>query len=318
MEKLQEQIREKRPKLSESTLKTYSSALKTLWKKYNDGESKELEDFEWLKDYKRVLKSMESLKDNTKKARLSTIIVALDAMGEKDKKPYIKYQDLMVKYDAEYQEFKKSNAKSEKQEKNWVSLDELKAVLKSHEAWLKEHEVFKKDVLTTAEYTRLQNWVLGNLYVGDDENPPTRSDYTPMKVVTAKEFGELDEKEMDEENYLVVKSKNKKFFSLGEYKMRKKNGVIRINVGKDLNRVLNLWLRHNTSGYLLHDKNTNAMSTNSLTKNLIKVFKPTGKNISVNMLRHIYITEKYPVDERAEDARKMGHSVEEQGKYAKK
>ena len=42
--------------------------------------------------------------------------------------------------------------------------------------------------------------------------------------------------------------------------------------------------------------------------------------ISVNMLRHIFISEKYPNinNEKEADAKKMGHSVQQQGNYSKK
>ena len=40
------------------------------------------------------------------------------------------------------------------------------------------------------------------------------------------------------------------------------------------------------------------MTANGLTKYLMKVFEPSGKQISASMLRHIYLTEKMgPIDE---------------------
>ena len=74
------------------------------------------------------------------------------------------------------------------------------------------------------------------------------------------------------------------------------------------------------SDSLLFNSKNEPMTANGLGKELKKTFESSGKNISVNMLRHIYISEKYPNkdDEKKEDAQKMGHSIEMQGKYSKK
>ena len=63
------------------------------------------------------------------------------------------------------------------------------------------------------------------------------------------------------------------------------------------------------------------MSSNQLSKYINKVFEPTGKKVSANLLRHIYISEKFPVEknrEKEDIADKMGHGVDTQNTYAKK
>ena len=63
------------------------------------------------------------------------------------------------------------------------------------------------------------------------------------------------------------------------------------------------------------------MTSNGLTKYLNKTFEPSGKNnISSSMIRHIFITDKFPpqLKEKEEVASKMGHSVAQQELYAKK
>ena len=95
-----------------------------------------------------------------------------------------------------------------------------------------------------------------------------------------------------------------------EYKTSGKYGENQVKVGKKLNSVLNIWLKYNKTDSLLLNSQGKPMSANGLGKEIKKVFEPTGKNISVNMLRHIFISEKYPkekLDEKAEDAKKMGH-----------
>tara|TARA_R110000796_G_C14400328_1_gene417532 strand:+ start:343 stop:534 length:192 start_codon:yes stop_codon:yes gene_type:complete len=62
------------------------------------------------------------------------------------------------------------------------------------------------------------------------------------------------------------------------------------------------------------------MNENGLTKYLGKVFSPTGKLISVNMLRHIFISSKFKpeLNEKQIIADKMGHSTKQQELYIKK
>ena len=73
-------------------------------------------------------------------------------------------------------------------------------------------------------------------------------------------------------------------------------------------------------GYVI---DTNDHSTNDITKQLNAIFKP--KKVSVNMLRHSYLTHFYgnqagtpPLTVISELAEKMGHSVEMSLKYIKK
>ena len=100
-------------------------------------------------------------------------------------------------------------------------------------------------------------------------------------------------------------------------------GLQKISIKKDLNSVLNLWLKHNPTKHFLLDSRGKKMSRNSLSKYLYKVFESAGVNISSNMLRHIYLTEKYGHEsshkEKQEDAEAMAHSVQvQQQHYVKK
>ena len=119
---------------------------------------------------------------------------------------------------------------------------------------------------------------------------PLDYDYI-MTVISNKEYDKLTEKEIENNNYTVVKSRNSKMFSLGEYKTSGKYGTKIIPVGKKLNSALNIWLKFNTSGHLLLNSKKEPMTANGLTKYLQKTFSPTGKNISSSMIRHIFISQ---------------------------
>tara|TARA_R100000353_G_scaffold173027_1_gene138926 strand:+ start:7491 stop:8450 length:960 start_codon:yes stop_codon:yes gene_type:complete len=319
METLKKAIDEKR-NIKPNSLNAYVISISKLHRATEgDGEFKNLD---FLKDTDEVKEFLSGLKLSTQKNYLASIIVSLDAMNTKGK-----YDDLISEYRKilddthnKYIEDVENGEKSESQKKNWASMKELKKVMAMYLRDIKERELFSKEDLNKKQMALMQKWVIANLFL-NEENPPTRLDYSPMEIISKSEYDKLDEEERKENNYLVVVSRNNKFFSFNEYKTSGKYGENQVKVGKKLNSVLNIWLKYNKTDSLLLNSQGKPMSANGLGKEIKKVFEPTGKNISVNMLRHIFISEKYPkekLDEKAQDAKKMGHSVDMQEKYSKK
>ena len=168
----------------------------------------------------------------------------------------------------------------------------------------------------------LQRYLVSSLYL---YSPPRRCEYADMEIVSKSKYDSLPQDSRENNNFLVVSGRTatKKFFSFGNYKNRKTMGLQKISIKKDLNSVLNLWLKHNPTKHFLLDSRGKKMSRNSLSKYLYKVFESAGVNISSNMLRHIYLTEKYGHEssykEKQEDAEAMAHSVQvQQQHYVKK
>ena len=319
METLKKAIDEKR-NIKPNSLNAYVISISKLHRATEgDGEFKNLD---FLKDTDEIKEFMNGLKLSTQKNYLASIIVSLDAMNTKGK-----YDDLIAEYRKilddthnKYVEDYENGEKSESQKKNWASMKELKKVMAMYLRDIKERELLGKEELNKKQMALMQKWVIANLFL-NEENPPTRLDYSPMEIISKSEYDKLDEEERKENNYLVILSRNKKFFSFNEYKTSGKYGENQVPVGKKLNSVLNIWLKYNKSDSLLLNSQGKPLSANGLGKEIKKVFEPTGKNISVNMLRHIFISEKYPkekLDEKATDAKKMGHSVDMQEKYSKK
>ena len=277
---------------------------------------------DFLKDEKKVLDTIKDLKINTQKNYLSAVIVGLDAMNDggiydTELKEYREYLDELNKQVIKDLE---KNEKTDNQEKNWVSLQALKKVMNSYKRDLIDRDVFKKETITKKQRDILQMWVVANLYLHDD-NPPIRLDYGGMFVKKNSDYEKLSKDDLEENNYLVVKSRTNKFFHFGEYKSKKAHGIKKIPVGKILNSVLNIWLKFNDSGNLLVDSRDKPMNSNQLSKYISKTFSPTKKKITANQLRHIYISEKHPVevnDSKSKTADKMMHSVSTQEKYSKK
>tara|TARA_R110001606_G_C15379177_1_gene650269 strand:- start:39 stop:998 length:960 start_codon:yes stop_codon:yes gene_type:complete len=319
MDKVLEAIDEKR-NIKPNSLRAYGISLRKVQEAVEP--DKEFTNLDFLKDENKVQESISGFKISTQKNYLASIIVGLDALNENDK-----YKDDLESYRSyleaiaeEHNKEQKSGEKSESQTKNWTTIKELQKVLTGYKNDINERELWNKETLTTKQYDLMQKWVIGNLYVGDPDNPPARADYAPMFVVSEKEFNDLHEDDKDLNNYLVVKSRNNKFFHFGEYKTAKKYGANKVILGKKLNSVMNIWLRFNKTDSLLTNSKREPQTANGLSKYINKVFAPTGKKISINILRHVFISEKFPNinDEKAQIAKKMGHSISQQGDYSKK
>lgn len=314
IEKLKKEISEKR-KLRDSSINAYVSNMNKLHKIMFD---KPIEDLDFLKDKSKVMKAIENKKLTTRKTYLASIVVSLMSL-DKDEKLTSYYRDAMEGLAKEFNSDMEKQKKSEVQDKNWVSLEALRKVMRKYRNELMEKKIFQKDKdLNNKDFDLLQKWVVSSLYILDD-NPPLRNDYI-MKVISKTEYDNLTETEKSQENYLINKSRNTKIFSLGDYKTSSKYGTQLIPVGKKLNSVLNIWLKFNTTGHLLLNSRKEPMTPNGLTKYLQKTFAPTNKNISSSMIRHIFISDKFPAvnDEKEEVASKMLHSTEQQTLYSKK
>jgi hypothetical protein len=167
-----------------------------------------------------------------------------------------------------------TQTKSDTQKENWIEGDGINTLYSE----LKQdaESLYKKKTHTSADLQQIQNFImvslLGGIYI-----PPRRSkDYVDFKIKNI-------DKEKD--NYL---DKNKMVFN--SYKTAKTYGRQDIEVPKQLKSILTKWYKINPTEYLLFDSNMNQLSSVKLNQRFNKMF---GKNISVNALRHSFLTEKY-------------------------
>ena len=299
-----------------NSLRAYMISLRKLHEKLDtDDEFDSIENWLCGKNVEKIINILSDMKITTRKNYLASVIVALTT--DKDKyeeelKEYRKYLDVIV---AEYTKQMKSQTKSEKQEANWVSMNELKEIVAGYKKTIRKMDLVNKELWSNKEFNIYQMYLVGLLYT---ELPPVRLDYSNMLLITEKDYKKLTEKN---KNYLVLVSRNKKYFSLGSYKTENHYGVHIIQIPPVINTVINKFLQHNTSGYFLINTQRNVLSDNGLTKLINRVFANTGKKISSTMIRHIYLSEKYEArnGEMEADAAALMHSVgTQQNIYVKK
>ncbi len=307
MNKLKEDILKTRT-IKDNSLNLYLSALKKL----NDND--EIKSVEFLRKTTTIMKKLKELALTTQRSYLTAIIVSLTPYQDKYKIPLEFYRERLNELNNQYNDFINTNQKTEKQEKNWVELKDLIKINNKYRLELKNRNVFTKETLNNKDFDLLQKYLVSSLYV---LQPPVRLNYV-MKIIKDKKD------DNNEDNFLYVKGKNKKVFIFNEFKTKKSHGKQEIPVNPQLNKIINIWLRHNKTKDFLLNKSGKPLTANSLGKMIPRVFNIPDKKITLNLIRHIYISSKVDIDKIKEEnkkkqdlANKMMHSIGMQENYAK-
>ena len=294
MEKLMEQVKQSR-NVRDSSLSLYKRHLNKL---AMDITGKEYENQKFLKT--KVDEIVKYLNDKTNSVRrnfAASIMVALsptqkNSPTDEYRKPYEVYAKLLTEGQANYMHSKKDNKMNSKEEENWMDFNEVVSLRDNLLKRLKREGISltTKDI-SKSNFDLLQQYLVLSLYT---MLPPRRNEYATMKVINKKQYTELDNTELKNNNYLVNLSKVNKLFSYGSESVKSKiEGVhTTVNVPKDLNTVLNLWLHFNQSENLLVTQQGGlGLTKNQLTLLLNRIFKP--KMVSTSMLRKIYLTNMF-------------------------
>ena len=261
---LGEILLKKRPTLSENSVKTYTSVLKSLHTRVFD----KLAPFK-LENFNKQKEILESLKDKSPTTR-KTILSALVVLTDNDT-----YRQEMLKDIKEHQQQMDNQQMSEKQVENKVSQEDIVKKLKE----LKKPAMLslkKSQNLTKADYNNIQNYILLLLMSGQGGIPPRRSlDYTAFKLNNISQ----------KDNYMDGKD-----FVFNTFKTAKSAGQQRISVPLRTRNLIKKWKAVNPTSYLFFDSRLSPMTSVKITQRLNKMF---GKNTSVNALRSSYLSDKF-------------------------
>jgi len=292
MEALISAIKKARPHLSDSSIKTYTNVLKSRFR--DIWPDKEFDHTLYITEQDKAMQHMESIKFNIRKTILSALVSFTTGAVQ------TKYRNQMMEDSQKYTALQHQHIKTEEQKENWMSWKDIE----EHLAKLKKqyYYVFKEDNPTREEIMNLQSYVILACYV---LMPPRRAmDYCKMKV----------------RNYDKTKDN---FYEAGkfvfsQYKTAKFMGLQIQKVPKTLEPLLRKWIAFHDMDYLFANSDDKEIAGSGMTKILNSIFKP--KLISVNMLRHIYISEKSAplIDKLKETADAMAHSTGMQNLYVKK
>ena len=292
---LKQHIKDKRSTLSDSSVITYFSILKSLYKKvFGDGEI----DVKKFEDSSKILNYLKDLEPNKRKTIMSALVVICE-----DAKPY---REQML---TDIKETSIQTAKQEKttsQEENWISQNALRA--KFTELQTDAMHTYKKKNITPQDLQRIQDFIIIALF---HLIPPRRAqDFTEFKIknIDRQKDNWLDERTDD---FVFTKYKTAKFY-----------GEQRLPIGKDLKKIIKKWISVNPTEYLLFDSNGGKLSTIKLNQRLNRIFG-SDKGMSVNALRHSFLSDKYQdsikmKEEMDKDMKAMGSSLAQATTYINK
>lgn len=286
---IETELKQRRPNLNSSSLKTYVSILFNLHKKLDTTE----ETLDWFNDDVKILDFLKEKAPQTRKTVLSALFV-LTANEN--------YQKQMIDDCKMTNEMYKSQKKSQKEEDNWMSSSEIKEIY--DDLYQRVALMFSQKLI--ADYTTINNFILLGCLGGVSGLSPRRSkDYTEMKI---KNYTSAD-------NYYKAGK-----FHFNVYKTANQYGEQIIDVKQkapEFFKILNKWIKVNPTEYLLFSSNKQKLTSPQITRMLNKLL---GKNVSSSMLRHIFLTDKYGdiQNEMEIDAKEMAHSKNTQAEYIKK
>ena len=293
-------IQKARPKLKANTVKQYEIQLKRLQKLFDT------EGWDFLKNIDSVKEKLSDKHFTTSRNYYNSIIVLLMALNSDEKlndliKEYVTVRD---KLNEQYAEEQSTGKISEKQKNNFVELAEIQKMITTMENEIKKEKIKKKEKLSKNDLELLTAYTLFSFLI----RLPTRNDMSGMQLIGKTAYNNLSDKQKEDTNYLV-KEKSKMFLVLNEYKTKSKYGEKKIDVPKDLEKILRMYLRltkTNNGDIVFTNFKGEPISRNGISQLLIKTSKHyLDKSISSTMMRKIVLSDKFA--EVNEEKQKMAH-----------
>ena len=296
MQSLKEHIREKRPSLSASSLTTYDSILRNLYKRvFPDDEAFHIAKFDEADKFLAHLKEMAP-------AKRKTVLSALYVLSQNPL-----YRENMMTDISAYQTEVEKQEKTPSQQANWADPSNIQSIW----ADLRDNAdlLYKKKNRTAKDMEEIQRYVLLSCLGGVLIAPRRSLDFCAFKIRN------IDE---DKDNFM---QRRPSAFVFNSYKTAKTYGKQLVSIPLALQKIVTKWMTVNTSDFLLTDSKGQPLTSVKLNQRLNAIF--AGKKISVNALRHSYLTEKYGStikqnEALAEDMAAMGSSKNVAVNYIKK
>ncbi len=162
----------------------------------------------------------------------------------------------------------------------------------------------KKSSISKKEENLLMVYVILNILI----RIPLRNDLSNMILLKKTQYNKLSNKDKEDNNYLVMEKGLLKFI-LNDYKTSKKYKEKILNIPKDLEKILRMYIKR--MDFKVNDI-IFPLSRNGLSQLLIKTSKKyLNKSISTTMLRKIVATDLLGDVKKAEKelSKKMGTDI---------
>ena len=315
-----ELLREARPNVKESTIKQYYFHLEKLKKSLPEEYEKDGWDF--LRDIEKIKNTVSQNVYTSQRNTYNSVIVLLMALNhDKRYDEVIKtYTEMRDKYNQQYVKEKSEGKMSEKQESNFATPEEILKMLSQMEKEIRDEKIKSKSEISNSDRELLTTYTLFHLLL----KCPTRNDMAGMILVTPKDFQKIHDDIRTHQNYMI-KRKDGYAIELNEYKTDKTYGRVLIPVPKELNKILNMFIKYTKKSHndvLFTSSINKPLSRNGISQLLLKTSKKyMDKAVSTTMMRKCVASDKFSEKnkEQEELAHTMCHSVEVQNQvYVKK
>ena len=282
-EDISQLIRKNRPKLSDSSIKTYCSLLTNMYKKM-DGKG-DLKYFETHK--KEIIAYIDDLKSNqSKKTLLSALFILTE---DKD------YHEKMIHYATEVNNSYKEQKVDPERLKNLPTLDELK----------EKYEIYKNNLKKNPSVDNFIDYFI--VAVSSTVlMPPRRAlDWTEFKLRNV---------DKTKDNYI-----DGKYFVFNQFKTAKykTDDEKRVLIPDELLKTIKKFMKVSDNDHLLYNsKSGNKLNSSLFSKRLNTIY---GDKVGVDLIRSIYLSDLYKglpkIKELEQIADDMGHSMSSAMQY---
>jgi len=285
-------IKENKPNISESSVKTYNSILTNLYQHVYGDDDYNMKGFN---DTESILTFLKDIEPSRRKTILAALVVLTDNK---------KYRESMLA-DIESAQIKNhQQEKTQKQKENFIDGYLISKIYQNLKK--RANNLYKKGDLSYHEMQEIQNYIIMTLYCGQYIPPRRARDYTEFKI---KNINKNDDNYIDG-NELVF----------NKYKTAKTYSQQRLELPKKLKYILNKWIKINPTEYLLFDIHQNKLSNVTLNQRIEKI---VGTKMGVNGFRHVYMSNKYQSsiqndEDMKNDFKAMGSSIHQKDVYIQK
>jgi hypothetical protein len=289
--------------LKPRTLHIYRTKLGALAKEITD---KEFVNSDFLVDkYEKVKKFLKKQTNSTMANYIKSILVALYPVKPEGGVPvskdptdretaYHNYVKLLHDTKVVYETSIEDGKKSEKDEKNWITWNEVLEIADKYKKLVKSKKITGKSKdLSPSDLLLLKKYLIISLYT--QIAPQRTSTFVGLKYIKPPQYDKLTSTDKQKYSYLLEGANP--FFSIGGDTLKNKTDKANILLVNDkLKSVINLWRKHNRTEYLIPNnaitKEIKAMDYKEFGKLFVDIFEPyvDGKIITPSLLRKSHIS----------------------------
>lgn len=296
--RIAKRLRDNRPNISDSTVKTYTSLLSNMF--YREHPRDDPLEMSFFTNDKKIMSMLEDKSPTTRKTYLAAIVVL---NGKEHVNEFIEKQ--MNDDSKETDRILSTQTKSTKQKDNWEEFESIKTLQNTYEIEALKILNSKTKHLQDHEQELLNKYMMLTLSSGV-YFPPRRSEMIYIQVKNP---------DTEKDNYIDMKTDELVY---NKYKTAKTYGSQRVKFPAPFKSILKKYLAKTSGQTYLLEQNGRPYTANQITRELNSIF---GKKISTSMLRHIYLSSIYKdipaLNRMKKTAEEMGHSLKESMEYIK-